>query len=112
MTSNWVGIGICSAVFILSGAAKAADVDFTRFLASSSGAAGVAAAVAGLGHCDTPLSWEYAHDENLGKVNPDHLLVACQYKDPDDEEFYDKSVTARFMFWDGDPVLDSLNYLP
>ncbi|WP_346894718.1 hypothetical protein [uncultured Roseibium sp.] len=103
--------------FLLSmivGHAQAADVDFTRFLATPAGASGIAAAVAGLGHCDTPLSWGYAYDESLDRENTDHLFVACQF-DPDWEEgdeLYDKSVIAKFMFLEGEPSLESLSYLP
>lgn len=99
---------------MLAGHAQAADVDFTRFLATPAGASGMAAAVAGLGKCDTPLSWGYSYDEALGRENKDHLFVACQY-DPDWEEgdeLYDKSVIAKFMFLEGRPSLESLTYLP
>ncbi|MBO0344927.1 hypothetical protein [Roseibium limicola] len=87
-------------------------VDFNRFLATPAGAAGLAAAVVGLGHCDTPLSWGAAWDDEIGDENNDHLFVACQYIDASDEEMYDKSVVAKFNFWDGKPTLASLTYLP
>ncbi|WP_417680501.1 hypothetical protein [Roseibium sp.] len=99
---------------MLAGQAQAADVDFARFLATPAGASGVAAAVAGLGKCDTPLSWGYAYDEALDRENTDHLFAACQF-DPDweeGEELYDKSVIAKFMFLEGQPYLESLTYLP
>ncbi len=100
------------AVISVTGAAQAQDVDFKRFLSSPAGAAGVAAAVAGLGKCDTELWWGLSYDETIERENPDHLFVACQYYDKEDESMYDKSVVAKFMFWDGKPVLDSLTYLP
>jgi len=93
-------------------AARAETVDFARFLASPAGAAGVAAAVAGLGHCDTPISWSPGFDPSNGEADPDSIMIACQYKDMEDEEFYDKSVVAKFQFWDGMPVLQGLDYLP
>lgn len=95
-----------------SGPARAADVDFARFLATPAGAAGVAAAVAGLGRCDSALAWGFAHDEATGAENRDHLFVGCQYEDAGDGEMYDKSVVAKFRFPDGRPELDSLTYLP
>lgn len=100
------------ALAVQAGGASAQTIDFSRFLATPAGAAAVSAAVAGLGTCDTPLAWDYAYDEATGGPNPDHLFVGCQYLDNSDEEMYDKSVIAKFQFWDGKPVLDSLAYLP
>lgn len=92
--------------------ARAESVDLARFLASPAGAAGVAAAVAGLGQCDTPMSWSPGFDPANGEPDPNSIMVACQYKDMQDEEFYDKSVVAKFQFWDGAPFLQRLTYLP
>lgn len=93
-------------------AARADSVDFARFLASPAGAAGVAAAVAGLGHCDTPLTWSAGMDPFNGNPDPDAIMVGCEYRDVEDEEFYGKSVVAKFQFWNGTPVLEGLTYLP
>lgn len=100
------------AVMAFVPAARAQSVDFQRFLASPAGAAGIAAAVAGLGQCDTPLSWSPGFDPSNGDPDPEAIMVSCQYQDVDDEEFYDKSVIAKFAFWDGTPVLQKLTYLP
>ncbi|WP_417689902.1 hypothetical protein [Roseibium sp.] len=102
----------CLVTALAAGGAKGQEVDFKRFLASPAGAAGVAAAVAGLGQCDTELWWGISYDEAMGKENPDHLFVSCQYYDKEDETMYDKSVVAKFLFWDDKPVLESLTYLP
>lgn len=96
----------------LSSHAHAADVDFARFLATPAGAAGVAAAVAGLGQCDSPISWDYAFDPETDRQNSDHLYLICQHYDEDDEEMYDKGVIAKFLFWNDQPHLESLTYLP
>ncbi len=98
---------------LAAGPAVADDVDLKRFLSTSAGASGVAAAVAGLGQCDSELWWGIAYDPELDNDNPDHLFVACQYKDQDDGEMYDKSVVAKFLFLEGKPLnLQSLIYLP
>ena len=107
-----LGVAFCASAVLATGSAQAQDVDFKRFLSSSAGAAGVAAAVAGLGQCDTELWWGISYDEAIGTENPDHLFVSCQYYDKEDESMYDKSVVAKFMFWDGKPTLESLTYLP
>ncbi|WP_340159919.1 hypothetical protein [uncultured Hoeflea sp.] len=109
-TAGYLAIGLAAMVSVST--ARAETVDFARFLASPAGAAGIAAAVAGLGQCDTPLSWSQGFNPSNGDPDPDSLMVACQYQDLDDEEFYDKSVVARFQFWDGMPVLQELTYLP
>jgi len=109
-TSGYLALGLAAMVSIST--ARAETIDFARFLASPAGAAGVAAAVAGLGQCDTPLSWSPGFNPSNGDPDLDSFMVACQYQDMDDEEFYDKSVVARFQFWDGKPVLQELTYLP
>ncbi|MEJ8475490.1 hypothetical protein [Roseibium algae] len=109
-TAKYALFGFAAAC--LSSAAQAESVDFERFLSSPAGAAGIAAAVAGLGECDTPLNWAPGFDPMNGTLDPNAVSVSCQYKDIDDEEFYDKSVTAKFHFWDETPTLDSLVYLP
>lgn len=93
-------------------AARADTVDFARFLASPAGAVGVAAAVAGLGQCDTPMSWSPGFDPSNGEPDPDSIMVACQYKDIEEDDFFDKSVVAKFEFWGGAPFLQGLTYLP
>lgn len=108
--TGYLAIGLAAMVSISTSRADA--VDFARFLASPAGAAGVAAAVAGLGQCDTPMSWSPGFDPSNGDPDSDSIMVACQYQDMDDEEFYDKGVVARFQFWDGTPVLQDLTYLP
>jgi hypothetical protein len=108
--TGYLAIGLAAMTSIST--ARADTVDFARFLASPAGAAGVAAAVAGLGQCDTPMSWSPGFDLSSGDPDPDSIMVACQYQDMDDEEFYDKGVVARFQFWDGNPVLRDLTYLP
>ena len=93
-------------------AARAETVDFARFLASPAGAAGVAAAVAGLGQCDTPMSWSPGFDPSNGEPDPDAIMVACQDKDVEEDDFFNKSVVAKFEFWGGVPFLQGLTYLP
>lgn len=94
--------------------AFAAGPDFTRFLSSASGAAGLAAAMATLGACDTVPEWSLYYDEEIGADNPNHLYVGCQY-DPDWEEgdeLYDKGVVAKFQEFEGVMYLESLTQLP
>ena len=92
--------------------ADTARVDFVRFLSTPAGAAGVAAAVAGLGTCDTPINWEYGYDEELGKVSADVLFLGCTETIDGEDDPFEKSVVAKFMFLDGKPSLVSLQYLP
>ncbi|WP_420408826.1 hypothetical protein [Hoeflea sp.] len=110
IAAGYLALGLAAAAS--TSTARAETIDFARFLASPAGAAGIAAAVAGLGRCDTPLSWSPGFDPSNGEPDPDAVMVACQYQDMDDEEFYEKSVVARFQFWDGTPVLQELTYLP
>jgi len=110
LATGYLAIGLAAMASIST--ARAETIDFARFLASPGGAAGVAAAVAGLGQCDTPMSWSPGFDPSNGNADPDSIMVACQYKDMEDEEFYDKSVVAKFQFWDGVPFLQELTYLP
>ncbi|WP_150525903.1 hypothetical protein [Roseibium sediminis] len=111
MTVRSIGLALGLTLFAAAPAA-AEGVDFGRFLTTASGASGVAAALAGLGSCDTEIWHGYAYDEATGAENKDHLYFACQYFDKEDEQMYDKSVVAKFMFWDKKAVLDSLTYLP
>ncbi|GGB59191.1 hypothetical protein GCM10011316_34040 [Roseibium aquae] len=110
---NFRSIGFALGLtFFAVAPASAEDVDFGRFLTTASGASGVAAALAGLGTCDTEIWHGYAYDEAAGTENKDHLFFACQYLDKEDEQMYDKSVVAKFQFWDNKAVLESLTYLP
>lgn len=98
----------------MAGPAFAAEPDFKRFLTSASGAAGLAAAMATLGDCDTLPEWSLYYDEQLGAENPNHVYVGCQY-DPDWEEgneLYDKGVVAKFQEFEGVMYLESLTQLP
>ncbi|EFO30671.1 conserved hypothetical protein [Roseibium sp. TrichSKD4] len=110
---NFRSIGLALGLSVLAVAPLAAqDVDFGRFLTTASGVSGVAAALTGLGTCDTEIWHGYAYDEATGSENKDHLYFACQYYDKEDEQMYDKSVVAKFQFWDKKAVLESLTYLP
>ncbi len=92
----------------------AADVDFGRFMASPSGAAGLSAAISSLGACDTRPVWSLSYDPDIDGDNPNHVYVGCQY-DPEWEEgddLYDKGILAKFFELDGVLTLDSLTQLP
>ncbi|MCK7615663.1 hypothetical protein [Roseibium sediminicola] len=94
--------------------AGAADVDFARFMASASGAAGLSAAISSLGQCDTAPQWAISYDPEIDGDNPNHVYVGCQY-DPDWEEgtdLYDKGILAKFVESEQGPVLVSLTQLP
>lgn len=95
---------------LVSGA-MAEEVDFKRFLATPAGASGVAAMVAGLGRCDGAINWGYAYDEAAGKVSQDMLFAGCEETVEGEDDPFEKSVVARFQFWNG-PMLESLTYLP
>ncbi|WP_321502690.1 hypothetical protein [Breoghania sp.] len=102
----------CGPVLKGTASAATAQVDFKRFLSTPAGAAGVAAAVAGLGTCDTPINWEYGFDETLGDVSTDVLFLGCTETIDGEDDPFEKSVVAKFMFLDGKPSLVSLQYLP
>ncbi|MEP4033150.1 hypothetical protein [Roseibium polysiphoniae] len=113
MTIKSIAAGLCLFALAASGSARADDVDFARFMKYPAGASGIAAAIGGLGNCDTPLWWGYAYDEAKGAENKDHLFFACQFYDRVEEDMFDKSVVAKFVFWDDKLVqLESLTYLP
>ncbi|SDU31138.1 hypothetical protein [Stappia sp. ES.058] len=103
--------GACVLSATLVSGAMADEVDFKRFLATPAGAAGVAAMVAGLGKCDGPINWDYAYDEAAGQVSRDMLFAGCEETVAGEDDLFEKSVVARFQFWDG-PTLESLTYLP
>ena len=104
-----------AAVFGLNAApALSAEPDFSRFMASASGAAGLSATIGSLGHCATPPQWSLSYDPDIDGENPDHIYVGCQYE-PGGEEagtLYDKGILAKFVNYDGILYLESLTQLP
>lgn len=97
-----------------AGSALAAEPDFSRFMASPSGAAGLSAAIGSLGPCATTPQWSLGFDPDLDKENPNHVYVGCQYDPGGDEagELYDKGVLAKFVDYGGVLYLESLTQLP